>query len=63
MTAPRRAAQRRNNIPGRTRAKEKVRRLLEAAPDAMVIVNSKGEIVLINAQTEQLFGYSREELL
>ena len=63
MTAPRRAAQRRNNIPGRTRAEEKVRRLLEAAPDAMVIVNSKGEIVLINAQAEQLFGYSREELL
>jgi hypothetical protein len=51
MTAPRRAAQRRNNIPGRTRAEEKVRRLLEAAPGARVTVNSKGEIVLIDPQT------------
>jgi PAS domain S-box-containing protein len=63
MTAPRRATQHRNNIAGRKREEEWVRRLLEAAPDAMVIVNSKGEIVLINSQAEQLFGYSREELL
>jgi PAS domain S-box-containing protein len=38
--------------------------LLEAAlPDAMVIVNEAGEIVLINSQTEKLFGYDREDLL
>src|SRR3989304_5532268 len=63
MTARRKATPHRNNIAGRKREEEWVRRLLEAAPDAMVINNSKGEIVLINAQAEQLFGYSREELL
>ncbi len=41
----------------------KFRGLLEAAPDAMVIVDTDGRIALINAATERLFGYSRDELL
>jgi PAS domain S-box-containing protein len=51
------------DITARKRTEAKYRDLLEAAPDAMVIVNRQGLITLINSQTERLFGHSREELL
>ncbi len=51
------------DITGRKKAEERFRAVLEAAPDAMVIVNKDGRIVLVNAQTQKLFGYGRQELL
>ena len=44
------------------RIEKRFRDLLESAPDSMIIVDEKGTISLINAQTEKLFGYQREEL-
>ena len=50
------------DITERKVSEERFRLLVESAPDAMVVVDGRGRIVLVNAQAETLFGYSREEL-
>jgi PAS domain S-box-containing protein len=51
------------DITARKRAEERFRAAVESAPNAVVIVNEAGKILLVNSQTEQLFGYSRDELI
>jgi PAS domain S-box-containing protein len=43
-------------------SEKRFRGLLEAAPDAMVIVDQEGMIIMVNAQTEKVFGYTRDDL-
>jgi protein-histidine pros-kinase len=45
------------------KSEEKFRAFLESAPDAIVIIDPDGRIALVNAQTEKLFGYPRNELI
>ncbi len=52
-----------SDVTARKRAEERFRLLVESSPDGMVIVDHEGKIVLVNSQTEKLFGYRREELI
>jgi PAS domain S-box-containing protein len=47
----------------RKRAEERFRLAVEASPNAIVMVDGHGKMLLVNALTENLFGYSREELI
>lgn len=51
------------DLTERKRAEEQFRLAIEAAPNGMLMVDAEGTIVLVNAQIEQLFGYSRAELV
>jgi PAS domain S-box-containing protein len=51
------------DITERQRAERRFRLAVESAPNANVMINRDGRIVLVNRQTEELFGYTREELL
>jgi PAS domain S-box-containing protein len=51
------------DITERKKAEERVRLVVESAPNAMVLVSASGTITLVNRQTEMLFGYDRSELV
>jgi PAS domain S-box-containing protein len=48
---------------GRRSVKVDFESIVESAPDAVLIVSAKGQIVRINAEAERMFGYSRQELI
>jgi two-component system, LuxR family, sensor kinase FixL len=51
------------DITNRKQAEEQFRLVVEAAPNAMIMVNTEGRITLVNTQAEAVFGYTREELI
>ena len=51
------------DISARKRLEERFRQVVESAPNAIVMIGSTGLIEMVNAQTERVFGYTRDELL
>jgi len=51
------------DVTAQRHAEARFRGLLEAAPDGIVVVDSRGRIVIVNSQLERMFGYAREEML
>ena len=51
------------DITDKLRATDQFRLAIEAAPTGMIMMNDRGRIVLVNAQVEKLFGYTREEVV
>jgi PAS domain S-box-containing protein len=51
------------DVTERKRVERRVGRVLESAPDAMILVDGRGRIQMANEQTERLFGFARDELL
>jgi PAS domain S-box-containing protein len=51
------------DISERRQAEERFRLAVESSPNGMVMVNVRGQIVLVNAECERMFGYSRDELV
>jgi PAS domain S-box-containing protein len=51
------------DISERKQAEDRFRLVVESAPSGMLMINRQGRIVLVNAQTEMMFGYGRGELL
>lgn len=50
-------------IEERSRAEQRFRLVFEASPNAIIVIDREGEIVLVNSQLEELFGYQRDELI
>jgi len=51
------------DVTERRRAETRFRGIIESAPDAIVIVDARGRITLVNIATERLFGHDRGELI
>lgn len=51
------------DITEQAHAEERFRLAVEASPSAMLMIDGRGEIVMLNAEAERLFGYSRDELV
>ncbi len=51
------------DLQARKRDEERFRNVVEASPNAFVLVDTRGDIVMVNRQTELLFGYERQELV